>query len=86
MQHGAPEGSSLFRAANGRDPVEADSEPKHVQHAPQYHMATGKRKRRTLKPLPAEIGRRAQVRRQPQRRNPRKDRRFKCALQTSVSY
>ena len=37
-------------------------------------------------PLPAEIGRRAQVRRQPQRRKPRKDRRFKCAQQTSVSY
>ena len=50
MLHGAPEGWSLIKASNGRVPVEAGREPTHVQHTPQYHMATGKRKRRTLTP------------------------------------
>ena len=50
MLHGAPEGWSLIKASNGRGPVEAGREPTHVQHTPQYHMATGKRKRLTLTP------------------------------------
>ena len=51
VQHGAPVGCSLIKAANGRDPVEAGSEPRHMINThPQYHMATGKRERRTLTP------------------------------------
>ena len=34
MQHGAPEGCSFIKAANGRYPVEAGCEPRHDQHSP----------------------------------------------------
>ena len=43
-----PRAAASSKLTNGRVPVEAGREPTHVQHAPQYHMATGKRKRRTL--------------------------------------
>jgi hypothetical protein len=52
VQHGAPEGcslSELLMAVTQRR-LGLISEPKHVQHSPQYHMATGKRERRTLTP------------------------------------
>ena len=45
-----PRAAASSKLANGRVPVEAGREPTHVQHTPQYHMATGKRKRRTLTP------------------------------------
>ena len=45
-----PRAAAYSELTNGRDPVEAGSETKQVQHSPQYHMATGKRERRTLTP------------------------------------
>ena len=56
VRHGAPEGCSLFRAANGRDPAEAASEPKHVQHTPQYHIHGYRKAQKTnTNPFPQKL-------------------------------
>ena len=55
VQHGAPEGCSFIKAANGRDPVEAGSEPRHDQHSPAVPHGHRKARKTNTNPFPQKL-------------------------------